>query len=94
MRAQPALLALLLAAPLVAQDAPAPTESRLEWWREARFGLFIHWGLYAIPEGRWGGKDGYGEWIRHSAEIPVDVYDRLVDRFAETMEELQEEKRI
>ena len=31
--------------------APAPEDTRMEWWREARFGLFIHWGLYAVPAG-------------------------------------------
>ena len=30
---------------------------RLAWWREARFGMFIHWGLYAIPAGIWKGKE-------------------------------------
>ena len=42
----------------------------MEWWREARFGLFIHWGLYAIPAGEWNGKTDYGEWIRDTAHIP------------------------
>ena len=54
---------------------------RMDWWREARFGLFIHWGLYAIPAGEWQGKTQYGEWIRHSAQIPLETYDRLVDQF-------------
>ena len=43
-----------------AQQAPAPPdpqkEARLEWFREAKYGLFIHWGLYAIPAGEWKGK--------------------------------------
>ncbi len=51
------------------------------WWREARFGLFIHWGLYAIPAGEWNGKTGYGEWIRHSARIPLPVYDTFREHF-------------
>jgi alpha-L-fucosidase len=57
------------AAPPVAQDA------RMAWWREARFGMFIHWGLYAIPAGEWNGKKDYGEWIRDSARIPLKTYD-------------------
>ena len=56
-------------------------ESRMSWWREARFGLFIHWGLYAIPAGEWDGKTTHGEWIRTTAEIPIDQYDRFIDRF-------------
>src|ERR1044072_6491107 len=54
---------------------------RLQWWRESRFGMFIHWGLYAILAGEWGGRDDYAEWIRNSAHIPLEVYDRLVGRF-------------
>ena len=57
--------------------------SRLEWWREARFGLFIHWGLYAIPAGVWNGKavQGLGEWIMYNARIPVKDYEKLAGRF-------------
>jgi alpha-L-fucosidase len=56
-------------------------DARMAWWREARFGMFIHWGLYAIPAGEWGGKTGYGEWIRTSAEIPLEVYDTFPNHF-------------
>ena len=46
----------------------------MAWWREARFGLFIHWGLYAVPAGTWQGQPvpGLGEWIMHGAKIPVN----------------------
>ncbi|MBI5914183.1 MAG: alpha-L-fucosidase [Bacteroidetes bacterium] len=54
---------------------------RMAWWKEARFGLFIHWGLYAVPAGEWGGKTSYGEWIRHTAEIPLETYDQFVGKF-------------
>ena len=54
---------------------------RMAWWREARFGMFIHWGLYSILAGEWGGRDDYAEWIRHNAHIPRDEYDRLLTRF-------------
>jgi hypothetical protein len=46
-------------------------DQRMQWWREARFGMFIHWGLYAIPAGEWKGRTDYGEWIRHTAETPL-----------------------
>ena len=36
----------------------------MAWWREARFGMFIHWGLYAIPAGEWNGETNHAEWIR------------------------------
>ena len=59
-------------------------DERMAWWRDARFGLFIHWGLYAIPAGEWNGKTEYGEWIRHSAEIPLETYDQFVNQFNPT----------
>ena len=52
-------------------------DQRMAWWRDARFGMFVHWGLYAIPAGAWHGKTNYGEWIRDSAQIPLAEYDRL-----------------
>lgn len=56
-------------------------DTRMEWWRDARFGMFIHWGLYAIPAGEWDGKTDYGEWIRHSARIPLETYDMFRKQF-------------
>src|SRR3970040_1551700 len=55
-----------------AKHAPSKDE-RMEWWREARFGMFIHWGLYAVPAGQWKGKliPGLGAWIMNRAKIPV-----------------------
>ena len=55
-------LALALGGAALAQERPAAAppdparEARLSWFREAKFGLFIHWGLYAIPAGEWKGK--------------------------------------
>lgn len=53
----------------------------LKWWREARFGLFIHWGLYAVPAGSWDGDINHAEWIRTTAEIPIDAYDNFRKEF-------------
>jgi alpha-L-fucosidase len=78
---------LLLAAPLaLAQSAPSPDparEARLAWFREAKYGLFIHWGLYAIPAGEWKGQavPGIGEWIMHRARIPVREYEALAKQW-------------
>ncbi len=52
-------------------------DSQMEWWREARFGMFVHWGLYAIPAGEWQGNQGHGEWIRDTAKIPVATYEKF-----------------
>jgi alpha-L-fucosidase len=61
----------------------AAKERRLAWFREARFGLFIHWGLYSLPAGEWKGQlvPGIGEWIMNRAEIPVKEYEQLAGRF-------------
>ncbi len=61
-----------------------PFADRLAWWRDAKFGMFIHWGLYAIPAGVWKGKaiEGIGEWIAFYAGIPPDEYAKLAKRFS------------
>lgn len=56
-------------------------DQRMEWWREARFGMFIHWGLYAIPAGEWAGETHHAEWIRTTARIPLETYDNFVEEF-------------
>lgn len=63
--------------------ADADRERRLKWFREARFGLFIHWGVYAVPAGEWKGKliPGIGEWIMNRAKIPVTEYEQLATQF-------------
>ena len=62
-------------------ESDAERDERMAWWREARFGLFIHWGLYAVPAGVWKDEDGYGEWIRDSARIPLEEYARFQRQF-------------
>jgi len=65
------------------QRPEAQHDPRLNWWRTARFGLFIHWGLYAIPAGVWHGQEipGIGEWIMQRARIPVAEYEKLAGQF-------------
>ena len=46
---------------------------RTEWYRDARFGMFIHWGLYAIP--------ARGEWVRSMEQIPHEDYCHLTEEF-------------
>lgn len=58
-----------------------PQDSRMDWWREARFGMFIHWGLYAVPGGAWGNRTDHGEWIMTTAQIPVPEYEKFKDQF-------------
>jgi alpha-L-fucosidase len=62
---------------LNAQWAPLVSDSdaaqRIAWWREARFGMFMHWGVYSIP--------GRGEWVQWAEQIPTDQYAKLADQF-------------
>lgn len=58
---------------------------RLDWWREARFGMFVHFGLYSILGGEWEGKPaGSHEWIRNNAQIPHEQYIPLLHQFNPT----------
>ncbi|HEV8254101.1 MAG TPA: alpha-L-fucosidase [Vicinamibacteria bacterium] len=80
------LIALALAAGAQAQpaaDSADAKQARLAWFREAKYGLFIHWGLYAIPAGEWKGKriPGIGEWIMFRTPVPVAEYEQLAQQF-------------
>jgi alpha-L-fucosidase len=57
--------------------------SKMAWWSKARFGMFIHWGVYSVPAGVYQGKEvpSLGEWIMHNAKIPVDVYQAYAKDF-------------
>jgi alpha-L-fucosidase len=76
---------MLMAGALFAQTASAPLsqDAKMKWFREAKFGLFIHWGLYAVPAGEWKGQPvkGIGEWIMNRAKIPVTEYEQLATQF-------------
>ena len=69
--------------PPLAQETKAEKDARMKWWREARFGLFIHWGVYSVPAGFWKGQpvDTAGEWIMHNGRIPVADYARFASQF-------------
>ncbi|WP_263365154.1 alpha-L-fucosidase [Edaphobacter bradus] len=67
-------------------ESSAQRDARMEWWREARFGMFIHWGLYSIPAGTWNGQrtTHIGEWIMNDLSIPVADYKALAPQFNPT----------
>ncbi|HLP17270.1 MAG TPA: alpha-L-fucosidase [Bacteroidota bacterium] len=79
------LACVFIVLPLCVQNAFSETQKehdrRMQWWRDARFGMFIHWGLYAVPAGTWDTTTTHGEWIRTTAQIPLKQYDSLVTRF-------------
>ncbi len=62
-------------------ESKAAKDLRMNWWRDAGFGMFIHWGLYALPAGEWNGETNHAEWIRTTAQIPLETYNKFLDQF-------------
>lgn len=58
-------------------------DNRMKWWREARFGMFIHWGVYSVPAGTYKGQkiNRIGEWIMNRGKIPVAEYQQFAKEF-------------
>ena len=54
------------------------------WFTQAKFGLFIHWGLYSLLAGEYKGKktDRIAEWIMNDLDIPVEEYETLAEKFS------------
>ncbi|HWD18374.1 MAG TPA: alpha-L-fucosidase [Verrucomicrobiae bacterium] len=86
------LLAMINATPSTAAEtstnaAPAETAAqraqRMAWFNNARFGMFIHWGVYSVPAGEWQGQrtNGLGEWIMNDRKIPVSEYEKFAAQF-------------
>ncbi|MFM7182430.1 MAG: alpha-L-fucosidase [Verrucomicrobiales bacterium] len=77
--------------PLFAAESPDPyanetkeqRDERMKWWRDAKFGMFIHWGVYAVPAGTYEGKQikGIGEWIMLNGKIPSATYKKYAEKF-------------
>ena len=69
-----------------ALKAAASDATRSEWFRDAKFGMFIHWGLYAQAGGEWKGQKyfGIGEWLMNRAQIPSAEYATLAGQFNPT----------
>jgi alpha-L-fucosidase len=73
--------ALLAAAHPLGAAEPDAKAAKLEWFRKAKFGLFIHWGLYSVPAGEWEGDKSHGEWIMLQAQIPSKTYETFATQF-------------
>jgi alpha-L-fucosidase len=65
------------------KNSSANEHPNIQWFKEAKFGLFIHWGLYSQLAGSWKGKRYYGsgEWIMNQAKIPVKEYRKVAEEF-------------
>jgi alpha-L-fucosidase len=64
-------------------ESKSDKDARMDWWRDATFGMFIHWGPYAVPAGIYKDKPvkGIGEWIMHNANVPIPEYEAFVKQF-------------
>jgi alpha-L-fucosidase len=65
------------------EESVQQRDDRMHWWRNARFGLFIHWGVYSVPAGTYKGEPikGIGEWIMNRGKIPVAEYKEFAKSF-------------
>ncbi len=84
------------ALPSFMEESQDDFDRRMEWWRDATLGMFIHWGPYAVPAGVYQGKEikGIGEWIMNSAQIPVAEYEAFSRQFNPTKYDAGEWVRI
>src|ERR1700729_268217 len=67
-------------------ETAAERDARMAWGREARLGMFFHWGVYSVPAGTYEGKQipGIGEWIMNNASIPMSTYGAYAKDFNPT----------
>lgn len=81
------ILSITLVSGFVRAAEPAAPENQMDWWREAKFGMFIHWGLYAQAAGEWNvqapekGRDQRGEWLMEAVRMPVADYAKMAATF-------------
>ena len=78
-------LLVFLSLSTMAQEGYVPSETNLEareWFQDAKFGMFIHWGVYSVVGG--GGDKGVAEWIMHNKKVPISSYQKLPDFFNPT----------
>ena len=67
-----------LSAQSIQADAPMDEQQRMQWWEDARFGLFLHWGLYSVAAGEWQGRPAKGaEHFMMYERIPLKEYAQL-----------------
>lgn len=58
------LLSALLTAPTIQADPlKANNDPRMDWYKDAKFGLMIHWGMYAVPAGYWSKDRTFDSWL-------------------------------
>ncbi|MEN6451083.1 MAG: alpha-L-fucosidase [Thermoguttaceae bacterium] len=63
------------------KETKAQRDARMAWFREAKFGMFIHWGVYSVPAGEWKKNKNFGEWFLEETKMPVSQYEKYRDSF-------------
>ncbi len=65
------------------RETPQQLEARTKWWREARFGMFIHWGIYAVPADATDleGRHRIAEWYLSNKQMQVKDYEKFAAQF-------------
>jgi len=81
---------------VVTTESAEDFDNRMEWWRDAGFGMFIHWGPYAVPAGEYKGETvkGVSEWIMNTAQIPIAEYESYSAAFNPTQFDAEEWAKI
>ena len=80
------LLVAILTMATIYSNAQKNTNERAQWFTDARYGMFIHWGVYSGAEGIWKGEklrnnNNYAEWIYYRNRIAREEYTTLLNRF-------------
>jgi alpha-L-fucosidase len=76
-------LMLAVSNPSQAQERSESDKSHMAWWKDAKFGMFVHWGVYSVPAGTFKGTEvpKLGEWIMNYGKIPVADYRDFAKQF-------------
>jgi len=75
---------ICLAVVALTSTTASRADDRLDWFRQAKFGMFIHWGIYSVPAGEWEGKTNYAEWFQLQTKMPNAQYEKFAAQFNPT----------
>jgi len=64
-----------------AEKSEISDKARMAWWKQAKFGMFIHWGAYSTAGGEWKGETNHHEWLQFTAKIPLAEYTEFAKTF-------------
>ena len=64
-----------------AEKSEISDKARMAWWKQAKFGMFIHWGAYSTAGGEWKGETNHHEWLQLTAKIPLAEYTEFAKTF-------------